>query len=302
MYVGIGVATQGGLVAPSRTFQTLKNLHCHSSEAVKSATYFDEKQLLITGAASGLGKLLALRLGKETNARLILWDIQEGPLEELAAIIGRHRVTIRNVDVGSQEQIRDASVELIARQGVPDIVILCAGIVRGKLFTDHTDNDIALTYKVNVLGSVCTSRAFLPGMVERGSGQIVFLGSASGYMGNRGMSVYASSKWAVHGFSESLRLELKGTGIGLTTVIPSFIDTGMFSGAKAPRLTPMLRPERVVSMILDAVVKRRRVVEAPFIVRFVPFLKAVLPVSVFDWIAGPVLGVYSSMDSFKGRS
>jgi short-subunit dehydrogenase len=117
------------------------------------------------------------------------------------------------------------------------------------------------------------------------------------------MSVYAASKWAVLGWTESLYLEMKQnkTGIDITVVIPSYIDTGMFEGVKAPLLTPILTTEDIVDRMLKGIAKRKRSIKAPFMVRFTPLLKGILPAKLFDWIAGRVFGVYETMDSFKGR-
>ena len=113
----------------------------------------------------------------------------------------------------------------------------------------------------------------------------------------------ASSKWAILGWSESLRLEMEQlkTGIGVTTVIPSYVDTGMFSGVKAPAFTPILTTEKIVDKMIHGIEAGKTEIRAPFIVHFTPFLKAVLPKKMFDWLAGSVLGVYHSMDTFKGR-
>ena len=117
------------------------------------------------------------------------------------------------------------------------------------------------------------------------------------------MSVYAASKWAVLGWTESLQIEMKKlkTGVHVTAVIPSYIDTGMFDGVKAPLLVPILKTDDIVERMITGIAKKKRTIKAPFMVRFVPLLKSLLPASAFDWLAGNVLGVYSSMNSFKGR-
>jgi all-trans-retinol dehydrogenase (NAD+) len=145
--------------------------------------------------------------------------------------------------------------------------------------------------------------AFLPAMVERGSGHVVNLASASGYIGNPRMSVYASSKWGVLGWSESLRIEMDAlnTGVQVTAVCPSYIDTGMFDGVRAPKLVPLLKTDDVVNRMLKDISRNKTMINMPFMVRFVPFLKAVLPGRMFDRLAGNVLGVYRSMDTFEGR-
>jgi all-trans-retinol dehydrogenase (NAD+) len=116
------------------------------------------------------------------------------------------------------------------------------------------------------------------------------------------MSVYAGSKWAVIGWSESIRIEMERdkTGVRVTTVMPSYINTGMFDGVKAPLFTPILTPEFIVKKILQAVERNQPVVQEPFMTKTVPLLRSLLPSKAFDYVAN-TFGVYKSMDDFKGR-
>lgn len=266
--------------------------------------YYHNKTVLITGAASGIGKRFAEKVSKFERIKLILWDRNPDLLRDLKSQLGdKVVVRITDIDISDKNRIALESDHLIKEEFVPDIIINCAGIVVGKFFHEHTADDIERTMVINSLGSMWVVHAFLSHMIDRKSGHIVNIGSASGYIGNPKMSVYASSKWGVHGWTESLRIEMKKlkTGIQVTTVIPSYIDTGMFDGVKAPLLTPILNTDDIVDKMLKGIAAGKKEIKAPFIVRFVPFLKAVLPSSLFDWLAGNVLGVYKSMDSFKGR-
>ncbi|TVR33051.1 MAG: SDR family NAD(P)-dependent oxidoreductase [Balneolaceae bacterium] len=266
--------------------------------------YYHKKTILITGAASGIGKRFAEKVSEVADVKLVLWDRNPQLLSDLKLQIGdRAEVHIANVDISDPQRIVIASDQCMKQNLLPDIIINCAGVVIGKMFHEHTYDDIRNTIVINTEGSMYVVRAFINEMIERGSGHIVNLGSASGYIGNPRMSVYASSKWGVHGWAESLRIEMKKlkTGIHVTTVIPSYIDTGMFDGVKAPFLTPILKTDDIVDKMLKGIAAGKEEIKAPFIVRFVPLLKAVLPSFLFDWFAGNVLGVYKSMDSFKGR-
>jgi len=117
------------------------------------------------------------------------------------------------------------------------------------------------------------------------------------------MSVYAGSKWAVLGWSESLRLELEqiGPNLKVTTVMPSYIDTGMFAGVKAPLLTPILQPDTITEAILNAIKRNKILLRKPFIVNLLPLLHGILPTRVFDTVTGRWFGVYTSMNDFTGR-
>ncbi|HLR90393.1 MAG TPA: SDR family NAD(P)-dependent oxidoreductase [Balneolaceae bacterium] len=268
------------------------------------ASYYRNKTILVTGAASGIGRRFTERVARYNPERLILWDRNTTALTQLRQELSATRnVQISGVDVSDPEIIQIEADNLIHQDRVPDLVLNCAGIVTGKYFHQHNFHEIGQIMQVNVAGSMWVVNAFLDAMIARGSGHIVNLASASAYIGNPKMSVYAASKWAVLGWTESLQLEMKRlqTGIDVTAIIPSYIDTGMFKGVKAPALVPILSTEAMTGHILRGVASRKMAVKVPFMVRFVPLLKAILPQSLFDWVAGSLLGVYTSMDTFKGR-
>lgn len=266
--------------------------------------YYQNKTILITGAASGIGRRFAEVISERADVTLILWDRNPDILEQVKEELkSRAKVSITSIDVTEADIIQLEAQRIIKQKMLPDIIINCAGIVVGKNFHEHSYTQINKTVQINTTGSMWVARAFINEMIERGSGQIVNLASASGYIGNPRMSVYAASKWAVLGWTESLQLEMKKlqTGVHVTAVIPSYIDTGMFDGVKAPLLVPILKTDDIVERMITGIANKKRAIKAPFMVRFVPFLKSILPASAFDWLAGNVLGVYSSMDSFKGR-
>jgi all-trans-retinol dehydrogenase (NAD+) len=266
--------------------------------------FYQNKTILITGAASGIGKRFAEKVTEIAGVTLILWDRNPDLLQELKSrLSSESEVHIAGIDISDNDRIHYESDHVIKENLLPDIIINCAGIVIGKFFHEHSPKEIDDTIRINTLGSMWVVHAFLGKMIERGSGHIVNIASASGYIGNPRMSVYASSKWAVLGWSESLRIEMDklNTGVKVTSVIPSYIDTGMFDGVKAPLFTPIIRTDDIVRKMLKGIASGKKEIKAPFIVRFVPFLKATLPGSIFDWLAGNLLGVYSSMDTFKGR-
>lgn len=266
--------------------------------------YYQNKTILITGAASGIGRRFAEIISKRADVRLILWDrnpdILQQVKEELAS---RTDVSVTSLDVTEPDIIQMEAERIIKQNMLPDIIINCAGIVVGKNFHEHSFIQIEKTLQINTTGSMWVARAFLNEMIERRSGHIVNLASASGYIGNPRMSVYAASKWAVLGWTESLQIEMKNlkTGVNVTAVIPSYIDTGMFDGVKAPLLVPILKTDDIVERMIEGIARKKRTIKAPFMVHFVPLLKSLLPASAFDWLAGNVLGVYSSMNSFEGR-
>lgn len=271
----------------------------------KTTGFYQNKTILITGAASGIGKRFAEKVATYSGVTLLLWDRNPDQLNELKQQLEAEcAVTICDIDISDPNLIALESGRLIKQNLLPDIIINCAGIIVGKLFHEHSSVDIERTIRINTTGSMWVTHAFLNDMIKRGSGNIVNLGSASGYIGNPRMSVYAASKWAILGWSESLRIEMKqlNTGVQITTVIPSYINTGMFDGVKPPLLAPILETDDIVDRMISGIAKGFDQIKAPFIVHLIPLLKALLPSSIFDWLAGNVFGVYNSMTSFRGRS
>ncbi len=262
--------------------------------------------VLITGGANGIGKLMGAKCLQEGAANLIIWDINEENLNKTAKEFsskGYKNVFTFVVDVSNIDDIERAATEVLLEIGNIDILFNNAGIVAGKkYFWEHTARDIEKTLSINVSGVMNVTRVFIQDMIKQRKGHVVNIASASGLIPLPKGSVYASSKWAVLGWSESLRMEFETEGgdLHVTTVCPSYIDTGMFKGVKAPLLFPLLEPEDTVNKIIKAVKKNTTLLLIPENVNLVPFLKGVFPSKIFDKVAS-FLGVYSSMNSFEGR-
>lgn len=261
--------------------------------------------VLVTGGAAGIGRLLAERCVEEGASQIVLWDINA---EQLEATKGAFRekgqiIYTDVVDVSDMEDVIAASERVLADIGPVDLLFNNAGIVVGKAFVEHSHKDIQRTNDINVSGVMHVARSFLPAMLHQKRGHIVNIASAAGLMPNPNMTVYAGSKWAVVGWSESLRLELeeRSPSVKVTTVTPSYINTGMFDGVKAPALTPIMEPDYVVDKIIKAVKEDKIILREPFMVKALPILRGLLPTRVFDLVAGKFFGVYKSMESFKGH-
>jgi len=154
-----------------------------------------------------------------------------------------------------------------------------------------------------VLGLVAVTHAFLPDMIKRPEAHLVHIASASGLIGLPYGSTYASSKWAVIGFGESIRSELNLMGhdhVHHTIVCPSYIGTGMFEGAQAPKATQILDPEYLAEKVTRAVERNRVYVLEPFMVKLTPLLRDLLPVSIYDRISN-LFGADTSMAHWTGR-
>jgi all-trans-retinol dehydrogenase (NAD+) len=264
-----------------------------------------EKTILITGGASGIGRLLGRKLLNEGAKRLIIWDVDETKLSDTTHEFKSDGFDVHSyvVDISSANNVIETAVKVREDVGNIDILINNAGVVVGKEFVKHTHNDIDTTINVNTLAMMHTTLEFLPDMIRRGDGHIVNIASAASYVSNPKMSVYAGSKWAVYGWSESLRLELEalGNNLHVTTVTPYYINTGMFDGVKSRFLLPILDPDNVVDSIIKAIKKNKLLVRKPFMIKITPLAKGILPTRVFDLFVGKILGVYKSMDDFIGH-
>ncbi|WP_149359051.1 SDR family oxidoreductase [Lolliginicoccus suaedae] len=266
------------------------------------------KTVLVTGAAMGMGRLFAEKAVKEGAANVVIWDINRPELEKTEAALTSAGGTIlaQVVDVADLDQIEKAAAEVKKKVGAPHVLINNAGVVRGKLFWEHDNiRDTKFTIDINVLAPMYIARAFLNEMIERNEdSRLITLASAAGTVANPKMSVYAGSKWGVLGWSDSVRLELEQEGhkhVKMTTVCPSYINTGMFEGAKGPLLAPILEPQEVVDKAWAAMEAGTPLIFLPKTVLLSKGLKGVLPTRAFDFLAGRVLGVYHSMEEFKGR-
>ena len=253
-------------------------------------SHIEHKKALITGGASGIGKIMGRMLLEKGLGTLVIWDINETML--------LHAV----VNVMHTEAVLEAANLLNTEIGGIDILINNAGIVVGKFFTDHTHEEIDRTMMINCSALMHITKALLPGMIAARQGHIVNIASAAGMVSNPKMSVYAASKWAVIGWSDSLRLEMESiqSNVKITTVTPYYINTGMFDGVKS-RIIPIVKPETAARKIISGIESNKLFVRMPGIVYLLPFIKGILPVRWFDLIVGRWMGIYTTMKDFKGR-
>lgn len=266
------------------------------------------KTVLITGAAMGLGKLFAQKAVSENAASVVLWDINESALKDTAAELEAAGGTVHSyvVDISSAEAVAAAAAQVRADAGTVEILFNNAGIVRGNGYFWETSSvrDIQQTMSINSLAPMFITREFLPGMIESGAEcRIVNIASSAGLVSNPRMAVYAASKWAAIGWSDSVRLELEQAGhpqIRVTTVCPTYINTGMFEGAKGILLTPMLEQEEVVDGAWKEMLKGGPFLIIPWTSRLNKVLTGILPVSIRDFYLDHV-GVYHSMEEFTGH-
>jgi len=266
--------------------------------------------VLITGAARGMGELYARRAVAAHARAVALWDVDEDAANALAADLSRSGVGVRayRVDISNREDIEAGLARVRVDFGDPDVLINNAGIVRGAPFWEHDPvRDIEATMRVNALAAMLLTRDVLPAMIADRARpkRILNIASAAGTLANPNMSVYAASKWAMIGWSESMRLELSAHGhdhIAVTTFCPSYISTGMFAGARGPLLTPIMTPRAATAAAWKGMLRGTPIVMRPWTVKLAAALRGVLPTRTWDAVAGRVFHVYSSMDEFTGRT
>lgn len=264
---------------------------------------FNKQTVVITGAATGIGRLMALGLAEE-KAQLALIDVNEfklkQTLDKMQTLGNMARAYI--CDVSNKEDIEKTVIAIQADFGQIDILINNAGIVIGKYVHEMGYDDIKRTLDINFIGGAYLTRLVLPDMMKRNKGFIVNIASAMGLTGVPRMGDYCASKHAIIGFNDALRMELKKfkcDGIKTLVVCPSAIDTGMFAGYKAPFCSPLLQPETVARRTINAIRKERTYLKLPFIVRMIPSMK-LFPAAIQD-ILGRLTGLEKSMDHFHGK-
>jgi all-trans-retinol dehydrogenase (NAD+) len=264
-------------------------------------TDLSKNHVLVTGAASGLGRRIALGCARR-GATLVLWDLHREGLDAVAREVEALGTKAEGVvvDVSDRKAVYDAS----RRTSRPvDVLVNNAGVVSGKSLLEIPDEKIEASFRVNALALFWTTKAFLPGMIERGHGHLVTIASAAGLIGVARLSDYCATKWAAVGLDESLRVELKkkAPAIRTTVVCPFYIATGMFEGVKSrfPFLLPILDEETAAERILRAVEKNKARLSMPFLVKTLPLLR-LLPVSWFDAVSN-FMGINVAMDEFVGR-
>jgi all-trans-retinol dehydrogenase (NAD+) len=265
---------------------------------------FENKTVVITGGASGIGRLMAISFANR-GSNVIILDINEDNLNLVVNEIvnSKAKCTGYICDVGDFSEVEKIKNQIASEHGFVEIVINNAGIITGKSFIDTSPEEIERTMRVNALAGMWTTKVFLPEMIEKNSGHLVNIASAAGMVGVAKMADYSASKFAHVGFDEALRMELKQMkkNIHTTIVTPYFINTGMFDGVKSrfSFLLPILDENWITKKIVKAIEKKKQRVITPLMV-YTLFPLRLLPVSVFDWVAN-VIGINAAMKNFVGR-
>ena len=267
-------------------------------------TRLEGRWVLITGAGHGLGRALAGAFA-DAGSRIIVTDHDPDRVHSTTPWLSppRNAAVGIEMDVTSEQSVAEARRDVISRIGSIDVLVNNAGIVRGGPFTDVPLEEHLRTLDVNTHGPIRVTHAFLPDLLASPTAHLVNIISASALIGLPGASTYAASKWALLGFSESLREELRRAGHAhacVTAVCPSYISTGLFAGVRPPRFTRMLTPAAVARQVVKAVLNRRRKLMLPRSVSLISLSRALLPES-WSQRLGDWTGIHAGMADWHGH-
>ncbi|MCC7384051.1 MAG: SDR family NAD(P)-dependent oxidoreductase [Deltaproteobacteria bacterium] len=186
------------------------------------------QRVLITGAASGIGRACAIDLARQ-GAELALVDIDAAGLQETAHLVksGGGRALELVADLRSPDAIESIAAAAIQELGGVDVLINNAGVAAVAPLLATSDADWEWIFSINVWAPIRLTRALLPQMIGRGRGQVVFVASMAGLVGAPGMLPYSTTKFALVGFAESLRFELADHQIDVTVVCPGYVRTNL---------------------------------------------------------------------------
>lgn len=282
---------------------------------------WSNKVVLITGASSGIGRGLALELGRR-GAKLGLLARGFDTMQAVAAAAGagarptshvsstrpaphsRLQEVVSEIESGRdvksasgavqtlelRANVRDANAVRAAADrlrkqfGQIDVMIANAGIGATTDASELDPEDVAKLVSVNVIGAVNSVAAVLPEMIKRGTGQLVVISSLAAYRGLPKSAAYCASKAAVSAFFESLRLDLEPKGIAVTIIHPGFIKTPLTAGRKA-QMPFMMEVDDAIKKIVPAIEKRKKSYAFPWQLATIVRAGMVMPIFMYDWIS-----------------
>ncbi|WP_211826219.1 SDR family oxidoreductase [Kistimonas asteriae] len=217
------------------------------------------KVVMITGASSGIGRTTALRLA-ESGARLLLVARDQEALEAVASEIhdAGGNAFACSADLTSDDNVEQLAERVIREHGGVDILINNAGrsIRRGVEYSYDRLHDFQRTMEINYFGALRLMLAFLPGMVERGGGQVINISSIAVLTSNPRFSAYTASKSALDSFTRSAASEYADKGVKFTTINMPLVKTPMIAPTKLYNHVPTLTPEQAAELIVKAIIQK----------------------------------------------
>jgi uncharacterized protein len=258
------------------------------------------KIVVITGASRGLGVVIAEDLAADRGT-LVLAARDEAGLRATAAKVGARgaRAVIVPCDVTRPED-RARLLAAAEAEGPVDVLVNNAGVEIAMAVLDQTEADVEQQVRVNLLGPIHLTKAFLPAMVARGRGAIVMVSSMSGKSPTPYNAIYAATKHGINGFTASLRIELHGTGVQVGVVCPSFVrEAGMWSdaGVPAPAMFKEVAPQAVARAVRKVLAGKAEVLVTPG-----PIKPMLALAQIFPTMDGPALRFMGVLDALKARA
>ena len=247
--------------------------------------YWTNKVVFITGASSGIGKGVALEIAAR-GAHLGLLARREELLNEIvdeARAKGVKAIAVA-ADVRDAKAVREAADRVRGELGPIDMLIANAGIGTADHALRLTPEHAANVININVLGAINSVAAVLPEMVERKRGRLVAISSLAAYRGLAKSAAYCASKAALSSYFESLRIDLRDSGVGVTIIHPGFIKTPLTSGREA-KMPYLMELEDGVRKIVSAIEREKKSYAFPWQLATIVRAGLIMPTAMYDWIA-----------------
>ncbi|MDT5124150.1 MAG: hypothetical protein QOC96_3632 [Acidobacteriota bacterium] len=246
---------------------------------------WSQKVVFITGASSGIGRALAVELGRK-GAWLGLLARRGETLREIAKEVEEAggRALALPADVRDADAVRVAADKLRAEFGRIDVLVANAGVGVTTDAKDLQAQEVADVIGINVLGAVNSVTAVLPEMLKPGSGQLVAISSLAAYRGLPKSGAYCASKAAVSAFFESLRLDLRGSGVDVTIIHPGFIKTPLTAGRHA-QMPFLMELDDAIKKIIRAIEARKKSYAFPWQLATIVRAGRLMPTALYDRIA-----------------
>ena len=238
---------------------------------------------MITGASSGLGRGMALEIAAR-GGHLGLLARREDLLKEIVEETRNVKAVFATADVRDAKAVREAADRFRKELGPIDILIANAGIGTADHAASLTPEHAANVIGINVLGAINSVAAVLPEMVERKHGRLVAISSLAAYRGLAKSAAYCASKAALSAYFESLRIDLRHTGVGVTTIHPGFIKTALTAGREA-KMPYLMELDDGVRKIVSAIEKEKKTYAFPWQLATIVRAGMLMPTSMYDWIA-----------------
>jgi all-trans-retinol dehydrogenase (NAD+) len=268
------------------------------------------KKAIVTGGAMGIGLATAKLLLSE-GCDVAIWDVNAEALKKAEKGLKSHekgKIYAYQCDVTDNKAVLKTVRKTMEDLHRIDILVNNAGIERHARFCDKPVSEWELVIDVNLKSIFYTTHAILPHMYEKNAGYIINISSAAGIIGAANLAAYCATKWAVWGFTESLRYEvvMDGKNIQLTSVHPHYLKEGLFAGGHlnwfGDLLLPRLKSHDVVAraIVNKAIKKKRNTVKIPITLQIGSICRGLLPDSLLTYLGANWFGLGKAMDDWVG--